>query len=81
VTGLIVVSPAFQRDHLEGREKVALTFVVEALAVVVDDYAIAMAPDHGVGLLSVHVNQLAVHPGHGACGRCAVEEISPCICG
>jgi hypothetical protein len=36
-SGLIMVAPGFQGDHFEGLEKTAFTFVVEAIAILVDD--------------------------------------------
>lgn len=46
VARVVVITPALERDHLEGGEEVALALVVEALAVVVDHDTVAVAPDH-----------------------------------
>ena len=36
-SGLIMVTPGFQGDHFKGLEKTAFTFVVKAIAILVDD--------------------------------------------
>jgi hypothetical protein len=73
----VLVSPAFEGDHLEGGEEVALALVVEPLTVFVDDDAVIVALDHRVGFRGPGVDELTVHAVERASGASADFETHP----
>ena len=44
-SGLIMVTPGFQGDHFKGLEETAFTFVVKAIAILVDDLGMLARSD------------------------------------
>ena len=85
-SGLIMVTPGFQGDHFKGLEKTAFTFVVKAIAILVDDlgmlarsdgngladtdYAIVVSPYHSVGFGGTSIHKLTVHAVKGTGCAC-----------